>query len=336
MDATYDSNFYEKDFVEDTLCQKSLQNYSRNVLSKSGGGSLSKLNPWYVTGFTDAEGSFSINTTTTATDKLKVGLQYKVTQLASSEGVLHDLVEYFKTGKVHIDNRSTGTLKYQVQDLASIRECILPHFQEYPLQTSKALDYKDWSKAVDLLTNKWHYQPEGKQLLLDIKQGMNNARPKAERWDYLNGLRDIIKLYPNWVQGFIDGEGSFQFRLADQVSRNSHYIAANPTLEIAQSNHDVVILEAILNFLDSGYVKPKFDTTSMSDTLDSRSVSRYVTNNEGKVTAFLDDYPLKTLKQLDYIDWKKLIDMKNEGLHKTEEGRAVMEEIKSKMNRYRK
>ena len=85
---------------------------------------------------------------------------------------------------------------------------------------------------------------------------MNNARPKADRWNYLNDLRDIIKLHPNWVQGFIDGEGSFQFRLADQISRNSHYIAANPTLEIAQSNHDVVILEAIKSFLESGYVKP--------------------------------------------------------------------------------
>jgi hypothetical protein len=34
---------------------------------------------------------------------------------------------------------------------------------------------------------------------------MNNARPKADRWNYLNDLRDIIKLHPNWVQGFIDG-----------------------------------------------------------------------------------------------------------------------------------
>ena len=334
MDTTYDSTFYDKDFVEDTLREEPLRDYSRSVLSKSGGGSFSKLNPWYVTGFTDAEGSFSINVKTTATDKIKVGLQYKVTQLASSEEVLHDLVDYFKVGNVHIDNRSTGTLKYQVQDLVSIRERILPHFEEYPLQTSKALDYKDWSKAVDLLTNKWHYQTEGKQLLFDIKQSMNNARPKAERWNYLNDLRDIIKLHR--VQGFIDGEGSFQFRLAEQISRNSKYIAANPTLEIAQSNHDVVILEAIKNFLESGYVKPKFDTTSISETLDSRSVSRYVTNNEGKVTAFLDSYPLKTLKQLDYLDWKKLIEMKKEGLHKTEDGRETMETIKSTMNRYRK
>ena len=166
MNTTYDSTFYEKDFLEDTLVEKPLLDYSRSILSKSGGGSFPKLNPWYVTGFTDAEGSFSINTTTTPTDKLKVGLQYKVTQLASSEGVLHDLVDYFKAGKVHIDNRSTGTLKYQVQDLVSIRERILPHFQEYPLQTSKALDYKDWSNTVDLLTNKSHYQPKNFCLIL--------------------------------------------------------------------------------------------------------------------------------------------------------------------------
>lgn len=43
MDTTYHSSFYEKDFVEDTLSKESLQNYSRSILSKSGGGSFSKL-----------------------------------------------------------------------------------------------------------------------------------------------------------------------------------------------------------------------------------------------------------------------------------------------------
>jgi hypothetical protein len=66
MNTTYDSSFYEKDFVEDTLLEQPLLDYSRSILSKSGGGSLSKR---YVTGFTDAEGCFSINTTTTTTDK---------------------------------------------------------------------------------------------------------------------------------------------------------------------------------------------------------------------------------------------------------------------------
>lgn len=65
MDTTYDSTFYDKDFVEDTLREEPLRDYSRSILSKSV-----VFPNWYVTGFTDAEGSFSINVKTTATDKM--------------------------------------------------------------------------------------------------------------------------------------------------------------------------------------------------------------------------------------------------------------------------
>lgn len=167
---------------------------------------------------------------------------------------------------------------------------------------------------------------------------MNNNRPKMERWQYINNLKNtsLSNLHPNWMLGFIDGEGSFQFRLAQQVSRNSKYIAANPTLDIAQSNHDVAILEAIKNYLDSRYVKPKFDTNSISETFNSPSVSRFVTNKEDNVINLLDKYPLQTQKKLDYEDWKELIQMKSKGFHKTEEGYKLMENVKSKINSYRK
>ena len=39
-----------------------------------------------------------------------------------------------------------------------------------------------------------------------------------------------------------------------------------------------------------------------------------------------------TRKHLDYVDWKKVVDLKNKGLHKTEEGLALINEIVSKMN----
>ena len=62
--TTYDSSFYEKDFVQDT--QQPLLDYS--LVFCQNLEVVVFLN-WYVTGFTDAEGCFSINTTTTATDK---------------------------------------------------------------------------------------------------------------------------------------------------------------------------------------------------------------------------------------------------------------------------
>ena len=39
-----------------------------------------------------------------------------------------------------------------------------------------------------------------------------------------------------------------------------------------------------------------------------------------------------TRKQLDYVEWKKAVELKNKGLHKTAEGLALIHEIVSKMN----
>jgi hypothetical protein len=44
------------------------------------------------------------------------------------------------------------------------------------------------------------------------------------------------------------------------------------------------------------------------------------------------EYPMLTRKQLDYLDWKKIVDLKSEGAHKTSEGLTLMKQIISKMN----
>jgi hypothetical protein len=76
----------------------------------------------------------------------------------------------------------------------------------------------------------------------------------------------------------------------------------NPTLEIAQSSHDVQILNAIKNFFDLGYIKPKYDITCLDKSKKSRSVSRLIINQYQNIIDFLDKYPLYTRKYLDYPD----------------------------------
>lgn len=309
-------------------------NYHYHVL-RSSGSAISKLNPWWVTGFVDAEGSFGINITNNES-VFKTGLQFKVSQNAPNKTVLESLVDYFGTGKVNVDKASTNTIKFQVQDLVSIREKVSLHFDKYPLVTSKVLDYNDWQKAMDILVNKEHLTVEGKDSLIEIKNKMNNLRTKQERWEYLNSINNFTVPDPNWLRGFLDGEASFQFQIGERATRNTSYIIANPTMEIAQSNHDVAVLKIIKDHLESGYLKPKFDTSSLEKTMNSRDTSRFVTNDEDKVREFVDKYPLLTSKQLDYLDWKKLIDMKEQNLHKTDEGYSSIMKIKSGMNQGRK
>ena len=72
----------------------------------------------------------------------------------------------------------------------------------------------------------------------------------------------------------------------------------------------------------------------MEDAKRVRSVSRYVSNDNRVVTEFFDKYPLKTIKNWDFLDWKKIIKLKSEDAHK--KGKLdLMISIKNAMNRNR-
>lgn len=86
------------------------------------------------------------------------------------------------------------------------------------------------------------------------------------------------------------------------MSRGKPYTALTPTLEIAQSNHDVGILNAFVQFFGCGYLKPKYDINDIEAVKSSRIVNRFVVNQHAVVTEFFDKYPLLTRKYLDYLD----------------------------------
>lgn len=95
------------------------------------------LLPWYVTGLVDAEGHFQVGFHTKNNGSVS---EVKVTQKAESAGVLHGLVAFFGVGSVVWDNRKDNTLKWHCTNRAALLNCVLPHFEAYPLLTSKALN----------------------------------------------------------------------------------------------------------------------------------------------------------------------------------------------------
>lgn len=104
-----------------------------------------RLEPWWITGITDSEGSFTCyikNNDKTLTN-YSVTLEYKVTQKEHSESILYDLKSFFDTGSVVIDNRKSETKKYHVTSIKSIVEKVIPHFNSYNCLTSKYLNFKD-------------------------------------------------------------------------------------------------------------------------------------------------------------------------------------------------
>lgn len=125
------------------------------------------------------------------------------------------------------------------------------------------------------------------------------------------------------------------FLISPTVNRGKPYIALTHTLEIAPSNHDVAILNAIIQFFGGGYLKPKYDINNLEAVKASRIVNRVVINQHSVIIDFFDKYPLYTRKFLDYQDWKTLIQLKTSGVHRTPEGLQKMQMIKASMNRGR-
>lgn len=287
---------------------------------------LERLSPYWVTGIVDAEGNFSINKQRTD-DKYKFSLAFKVTQKEHSLGILYDLKNFFNCGHIHIDNKQENAYKYNIAKLDDIIKFVIPHFDKYPLVTSKNLDFLDF-KRVALLKNKLSLDE-----VLSIKNNMNSKRSFMERWNYYDNKNIILK--NEWVQAFIDGEGTFQFNISKTVNRNKPYIAYTPSMSIAQSSHSIKLLKAITEFFGVGYLKPKYDVTD-KDYYETIKISRCIINQHSVITNFVDKYPMFTRKHLDYLSWKKLIKLKKDKQHNTFEGRLLIENIRASMNSKRK
>jgi hypothetical protein len=53
------------------------------------------------------------------------------------------------------------------------------------------------------------------------------------------------------------------------------------------------------------------------------------------ILPFFEKYPILGVKQLDYLNWCKVVKLMNEGQHLTIEGLSLIRAIKEKMNRGR-
>ena len=201
--------------------------------------------------------------------------------------------------------RQFNAFKFTVSNISDLANIIILHFDKYPLVGSKQLDFLSFKKAIYLyIENKNLYKDE----ILAIKNTMNKSRSFKERWYYLSS-KDIY-ITPEWLQAFIDGEGSFQCSILNTTNQNKPYLNVNLTLEIAQSSHDIKVLSAIRNYFAIGYLKPKYDINSYTETKFHKSVSRLIITNNEVVINFVDKYPMFTSKHLDYLDWKDLAFLK--------------------------
>ena len=62
---------------------------------------------------------------------------------------------------------------FRVSKLSDIINVIIPHFNQYPLQSAKFIDFQLWKKCVRFIKNKDHLTEDGLHKILYLKSGLN-------------------------------------------------------------------------------------------------------------------------------------------------------------------
>ena len=149
------------------------------------------LNPYFITGFVDGEGSFSL---ILAKDKkYKLGwLVYPVFQISlhlKDKAVLELIQNYFNgIGSIFIEEKR-NLVNFKVVSFKDL-PIIIEHFDKYPLITQKQADYLLFKQAMELINRKKHLTMEGLNQIVNIRAAMNlgltDKLKKKFSWYYSN------------------------------------------------------------------------------------------------------------------------------------------------------
>jgi len=187
------------------------------------------LNPLFVSGFTDAEGSFwvSISKNKNLNTGWRAKLYFEIHIHNKDLVLLEQIQKFFCVGKIYKKNNNTiSYLVESVKDLQVIRE----HFEKYPLHTKKRADFELWVKILDLIQNKEHLTLEGLHKIVAIRASLNKGLTDNLKAAFPNiipvprpsVLNQRIE-DPNWLAGFTTGEGCFYINIKNSSSHVSGF-----------------------------------------------------------------------------------------------------------------
>ena len=153
-------------------------------------------NAW-LAGFIEADGSFDIRVSQTSggSSKNRVSARLRLEQRKVDPDTrvsYFDIMTSIATALGVSLKLSThnGNVEYFLISASSTksRSIIVNYFTQFPLFSSKRLNYLDWLACHYLIVSNNHITPEGRDQALRLKSGMNSKRTFF-KWDHLESLK---------------------------------------------------------------------------------------------------------------------------------------------------
>ena len=143
-----------------------------------------KLNPWYVSGFIDGEGSFSVGIGKHKTLKrgLEVRCQFEIELRADDRLILERLCITFGCGRIYDCSYERygwyPHVKYKIGSTKEMEKVLFPFLDRYPLQAKKAKDYLLFKEVVLMYRRKEHLTEEGFQKIIKLRDRIRETGKK--------------------------------------------------------------------------------------------------------------------------------------------------------------
>lgn len=133
-----------------------------------------KLNPYYVTGFVDGEGSFivGVNPNSKHSTGYRVKATFSIGLHKRDLSLLQLIQRFFGVGS--ITKQGKDSVQFRVSGLEELG-LVISHFLEFPLLTKKFADFLLFKEVVDLMKRKEHLNMEGLRKILALKASINKG-----------------------------------------------------------------------------------------------------------------------------------------------------------------
>ena len=306
------------------------------------------INPWFITGFTDAEGSFIISVYPNNNSKLKWSITpYFSIHLHIKDTLL--LLQIKNTlGVGNVRKNSENTVLFRVENFKDI-QVIIEHFDQFPLMSEKLSDYKLFKECYNIIKDKKHLTKEGFEKILALKYNLNKGLPEKLKKAFPNIIpverpkfKNLNIPDPNWISGFCSGDSSFSI----SIEKSNNKIGKRVRLIFETCLHikDKQILINIKNYLLNYNIVNKISTSNENNNniskhkyiYDSSEKSILQIKNysdvQNKIIPFFNKYPILGIKILDFNDFKLVSNSISNKTHLTKEGLKKINDIVSKMN----
>jgi hypothetical protein len=162
---------------------------------------LAEIDPWWVVGFVDGEGCFSVsihrNELARPTNGWHVQPSFHVAQHMDHVDALHGLQRFFGCGAVRTKGAANPVMVYSVHSTKQLLERVIPVFEAHPLRVKRD-DFTRFVFITKAIRERRHHRPEifREVVLTAYAMNRNGTQRKRPIEEILSGSSETVRQAP--------------------------------------------------------------------------------------------------------------------------------------------